>query len=67
MTISIEMTEEMADNLRSVLAKNDLTIEQAINFFLRWCIENPEKMKQWYEDNKYLLEADDGLVVEILE
>ncbi|MBQ2664929.1 MAG: hypothetical protein IJH36_13350 [Clostridia bacterium] len=66
-TIRITMPEQMADKVTKTLSKNGLTLEQAINAFLLWCVNNPDLMKNWYEENKHLLEEDDGLAVEILE
>lgn len=66
-TIRITMPEQMAEKVGKTLSKNGLTLEQAINAFLLWCVNNPDLMKNWYEENKHLLEEDDGLSVEILE
>ena len=66
-TIRITMPEQMAEKVTNILSKNGLMLEQAINAFLLWCVNNPDLMKNWYEENKHLLEEDDGLAVEILE
>lgn len=64
--IKITMSENLYNELTQILAVNNLTIEKALNIFLKWCVRYPETAVNWLEENKELAE-DDNESITMLE
>lgn len=53
--ISIQMTQEETAELQRFCVEHQITLENIVDQFLRWCVREPETVKVWFEQNKDLL------------
>lgn len=55
-TITIEMPCDQAVEIFRFCSEHRLTLDELVDQFMRWCIQNPEAFKDWFTTNQYLLE-----------
>ena len=56
-TINIELPTDEAVKLFRLCSENRITVDELVDQFLRWCIANPDEMREWFEKNKHLLKT----------
>lgn len=65
--IQITMSDNLYAELTMVLKENDLTIEQALTMFLKWCVKYPETASKWLKENRKLAEENNDESITVFE
>lgn len=45
-TIKVEIDDDVYEQVQQILAINNLTMEQAVQMFFQWVVQNPDKAKK---------------------